>query len=54
MKLGLKPSQMETLFQNYSMQFTLDILDSIAAQIVDFFEIFNDWHCGLNQLRKFN
>ena len=23
-------------------------------KLVDFFKIFDDWHCGLNQLKKFN
>jgi hypothetical protein len=22
--------------------------------LVDFFKIFDEWHCGLNQLKKFN
>ena len=23
-------------------------------QLVDFYKEFDDWHCGLNQLKKFN
>jgi len=23
-------------------------------KLVDFFKVFDDWHCGLNQLKKFN
>ena len=23
-------------------------------ELIDFFKIFDEWHCGLNQLKKFN
>ena len=39
---------------NYLDQFTQDFVEQVAMDLVDFFKIFDQWHCGLNQLKKFN
>jgi len=30
------------------------VVEKVAMELVDFFKIFDEWHCGLNQLKKFN
>jgi hypothetical protein len=52
--LGRITHSSELLLTNYAKQFTQENIESIAMQLIDFFNIFNEWHCGLNQLRKFN
>lgn len=32
----------------YASQFKTDSLNEIAQKLIDFFKIFDDWHCGLN------
>ena len=53
-KLIAQSPNAETLIQNYQMQFSQANIEHIAMSLVDFYKVFNDWHCGLNQLRKFN
>ena len=38
----------------YQSQFDLRFIEKIAIELVDFEKNFDSWHCGLNQLRKFN
>jgi hypothetical protein len=38
----------------YQNQYTQEFIEQVAMDLVDFFKIFDDWHCGLNQLKKFN
>ena len=38
----------------YQNQFSQDFVEQVAMDLVDFYKIFDDWHCGLNQLKKFN
>jgi len=38
----------EQLINNYAKQFTQDNIEQLAMSLVDFFKVFNDWHCGLN------
>ena len=38
----------------YQSQFDLRFIEKIAIDLVDFEKNFDSWHCGLNQLRKFN
>lgn len=38
----------------YQNQFDQDFVEQVAMDLVDFYKIFDDWHCGLNQLKKFN
>lgn len=42
------------MMQVYKKQFCQDNIEQIAMKLIDFFKIFDDWHCGLNQLKKFN
>jgi hypothetical protein len=35
-------------------QFCKKFVQQVSMDIVDFFMTFNEWHCGLNQLKKFN
>ena len=44
----------EELKQRYRAQFSADNLAAVAEQLEDFFRRFDDWHCGLNQLKRFN
>ena len=45
---------MANFVQAYQNQFTKEKIEKIAMDLVDFFKIFDEWHCGLNQLKKFN
>ena len=47
-------NQSVNLMSVYKKQFCNDKIESIAMKLIDFFKIFDDWHCGLNQLKKFN
>lgn len=38
----------------YQSQYYLKFIEKIAIDLVDFEKNFDSWHCGLNQLRKFN
>ena len=56
---SLKPSkatsaEQKSLLQQYARYFSKEQVEKIAMDLVDFFKIFDDWHCGLNQLKKFN
>ena len=44
----------ERILSAYQKQFNQDYIEKIAMDMVDFFKVFDDWHCGLNQLKKFN
>ena len=39
---------------SYQKQFTQETIEEVAMKLVDFLKVFDDWHCGLNQLKKFN
>ena len=32
----------------YQNQFSQDFVEQVAMDLVDFFKIFDNWHCGLN------
>jgi len=40
-------------FARYQRQFSPDFVESVAMDLVDFFKVFDAWHCGLNQLKTF-
>ena len=40
--------------ENYQNQFCQEFIEQVAMDLVDFYKIFDQWHCGLNQLKKFN
>ena len=40
--------------QNYRKQFSQENIEKLATNVIDFFKVFDQWHCGLNQLKKFN
>lgn len=44
----------ELLLQNYTRQFNLDTIEKVGMSLLDFFKVFDNWHPGLNQLKKFN
>lgn len=39
---------------NLRSQLSLSRLERISEELLAFNERFDDWHCGLNQLKKFN
>jgi len=41
------------LSQRYSRLFQQTLIEDVAIQMVDFFKIFDEWQCGLNQLKQF-
>lgn len=47
-------SVVQRILSSYQKQFSQDYVEKIAMNMVDFFKIFDEWHCGLNQLKKFN
>ena len=47
-KLRSISSNPDLLIQNYLSQFSQENIEQIAMNLVDFFKIFNEWHCGLN------
>ena len=44
----------QQILNAYQKQFSHDYIEKIAMKMVEFFKIFDEWHCGLNQLKKFN
>lgn len=39
---------------NYLNQFNPAYVEQVAMYLVDFYKMFDTWHCGLNQLKKFH
>jgi hypothetical protein len=50
----MNAKQTQVYFNTYKKQFCQDTIESVAMELVDFFKMFDEWHCGLNQLKKFN
>lgn len=48
-----KPVDSDVLAK-YINQHTSTFVERIAMDLVDFYKIFDKWHPGLNQLKKFN
>ena len=44
----------EMCTEEYLEQLCPEFVEHIAMDLVDFFKVFDEWHCGLNQLKKFN
>ena len=44
----------QLILTSYLSHYTQQVLEKEAMQLVDFYRDFDDWHCGLNQLRKFH
>ena len=44
----------EMCADDYLEQLCPEFVEHIAMDLVDFFKVFDEWHCGLNQLKKFN
>lgn len=42
------------MMQCFQNQHSTKLVEQIAMDLVDFFKIFDSWHPGLNQLKKFN
>ena len=52
-----EPSTVEWLEERqdlYQRQYCQRFIEQIAMDLVDYYKAFDDWHCGLNQLKKFN
>ena len=50
----LAVSGSDELTRRYRAQFKAANLSAVAERLEDFFRRFDDWHCGLNQLKRFN
>jgi len=37
----------------YQKQFNEWTIGELASNLIEFYKMFDDWHCGLNQLKKF-
>ena len=48
------PEVSKTDMQLYLNQHSTEFVEQIAMNLVDFYKMFDTWHCGLNQLKKFN
>ena len=46
-------SYMESL-NAYLREFNFDVIKYIEVELIKLFNIFEDWHPGLNQLKKFH
>lgn len=46
----LRPEHVANYLSQHSQQF----VEQVAMDLVDFFKVFDQWHPGLNQLKKFN
>lgn len=44
----------QLILASYLSQYTQEVLETAAMQLVDFYRDFDEWHCGLNQLKKFH
>ena len=52
-----EPASVEWLEERqdlYQRQYCQRFIEQIAMDLVDYYKAFDDWHCGLNQLKKFN
>jgi hypothetical protein len=50
----IKNKIIENVSENFMHQHTSQFVEQIAMDLVDFFKMFDSWHPGLNQLKKFN
>ena len=46
--------KMNRVLDTYARQFTQQNIEKTAMRMVEFAKVFDEWHCGLNQLKKFN
>lgn len=53
-KAQLTNQQTQEYFNVYKKQYSQETVEKVAMDLVDFFKVFDEWHCGLNQLKKFN
>ena len=44
----MKVADEKNILKEYSKEFTKEKVEKIAMDLVDFFKLFDDWHCGLN------
>lgn len=52
-----EPSTVEWLEERqdlYQRQYCQRFIEQIAMDLVDYYKAFDEWHCGLNQLKKYN
>lgn len=55
-QLDCDSSEVEMLEERldlYQRQFQQRFIEQIAMDLVEFYNAFDSWHCGLNQLKKF-